>query len=177
MVCNVCAYFFHANNERGELGRNQTEIFSSVLDVMWICISCRSNSFSGGGPGTSVSRRVSLYAGHRADNPNTISVGNITEELRILRESVTFCSDKISDFEVMIKNVTDYMKLSDKLKVEKQLKCELSSLSSTLLSVKQTSRNNTIEMVGVPESEIENFIKVVQNIGCFIRYKIESSTN
>lgn len=171
-----CAKFFHANNECSDIGRNQAEIFSSVPGLMWICSACRSNSSSGGGD-TSVSRRASLHAGSRPGHVDTTSVGNITEELKLLRESVTFCSDKISDFEIMIKNVTDYMKLTDKLKAEnEQLKSELSSLSARLLLIEQTSRSNNIEIVGVPESKNENLFKIVQNIGCFIGYKIEDKT-
>lgn len=171
-----CSNSFHTNKICSELSKDQAEVFKTAIGATWICEICRSserNLNDDIGGGRSNARRSSMYGISRADN---IDSSDIHEELRIIRESVTFCSNKVSDFEATLKKLADYMKLTDKLKEENEhLKSELNAISVKMSLAEQSSRSNNIEITGVPERKNEDLVKVVQNIGCFIDYKIEDS--
>nr|CAH7741343.1 unnamed protein product [Callosobruchus chinensis] len=107
----------------------------------------------------------------------------IRTELRQLREqqnslinSVTFCSEKVSDFESKLIKIDEYIKKTEKLQAENtSLKKELSQLKLKVNDLDQISRLNNIELQGIPEKQNENLGEVLQKIGDYVNYKVDLS--
>ncbi|XP_030760040.1 uncharacterized protein LOC115885307 [Sitophilus oryzae] len=116
-------------------------------------------------------------ASTRIDNEDSPNLRIVYEELKLLRESVTFCSNKVSDFEGSINKHSDYVKLTNQLRTEnEQLKSELSKLSAKINNIEQTNRLRNVEISGVTEQTKENLVKIVQTNGNAIDFKIDEST-
>ncbi|CAH1999495.1 unnamed protein product [Acanthoscelides obtectus] len=123
---------------------------------------------AGNGMGTAVS----------TDDWMVSAMQDIKWELRQIREqqnslvsSVSFCSDKVSDFEAKLLNIDEYIRKTEKLMQENlDLKTEVTDLKKRLNDLDQASRSNNTEIQGIPEKEKENLIEVVKNIGNYINY-------
>lgn len=101
---------------------------------------------------------------------------SLETELRLLRDSVSFCSDKITDFEEILKQLALNMKQIDLLKSENmKLKSDVNTLTNKLDALEQHSRNNNIEIHGVPEVKNENLFNVLDGICKFINIDVNTS--
>ncbi|KAG5895877.1 hypothetical protein JTB14_012259 [Gonioctena quinquepunctata] len=71
-----------------------------------------------------------------------------------LIESVTFCSNKVSDFEESLKDMKTTLKIIEEVNRENEyLKKEVLTLSERMDDLEQHSRNNNIEIQGVSEKK------------------------
>ncbi|XP_044753525.1 uncharacterized protein LOC123312958 [Coccinella septempunctata] len=95
-------------------------------------------------------------------------------DMRELRNSVTFCSDKISDFENKLAKLYEVLKLANQIKMENDLlKKEVFNLQVRLDIIEQNSRLNNIEIMDIPERKNENLNDVVNKIGECVGVVIE----
>lgn len=173
--CSGCRCFYHANAQCSELKKDQSEIFRSMPGVKWLCQSCRTTSDNGSDNDRHVQevRRSSLSRRSIIGNDNVSSGSSIENELRLLRESVSFCSDKISDFESTLKQFSTALKNIEGLKVEQEkIKTDVIALSNKLNDLEQFSRNKNLEIHGVPELKNENLLKVFENICAHVNFDV-----
>ena len=100
------------------------------------------------------------------------AIENVGAELRAIREqqvvlsnSVTFCSDKVSDFEEKLNKIDDWMRATDKiLKENTKLKTDLENLESKVNDLDQAGRLNNVEIQGIPEQTNENLNNVIKKM-------------
>nr|CAH7748148.1 unnamed protein product [Callosobruchus chinensis] len=99
----------------------------------------------------------------------------IREQQVSLVDSVTFCSEKISDFETTLLKFDEYVRKTEKLIQENhELKTEVTNLQNRLNSMEQHSRTNNIEIQGVPEKRNENLMEIVKDIGKHVNCDINA---
>ena len=109
------------------------------------------------------------------------AIENVGAELRAIREqqvvlsnSVTFCSDKVSDFEEKLNKIDDWMRATDKiLKENTKLKTDMENLESKVNDLDQAGRLNNVEIQGIPEQTNENLNNVIQKISTYINYDLK----
>ncbi|XP_044765628.1 uncharacterized protein LOC123321907 [Coccinella septempunctata] len=172
---SFCNRFYHGECV-GVVGQQLDNL--RIEGISWTCPHCRGRTrASFAGPQASVSE----------DSPiGDSSLGTLEEirtELRMIREqqallleSVNFCSNKISDFEVEISKMNNYIKITDQLSNENaMMKKELEELRERINDTEQVSRLNNVEIQGVPEKRDENLFKILEKIGEHINYEMTSS--
>ncbi|XP_044764500.1 uncharacterized protein LOC123321059 [Coccinella septempunctata] len=99
----------------------------------------------------------------------------IKEQQLLFSNSVTFCSDKVSDFEVKLNRIDEWMRATGKvLGQNADLKANVTSLESRINDVEQSARSKNIEIQGIPEKSNENLIEVVKKIGDYISIDLKS---
>lgn len=133
----------------------------------WKCSGCRVSS-----PG-----RSSVLINDNDDDsgvaPGNELLRSINDQLKSLNAkyndilaSITFCSDKISDFEKSLSVLENKCKAIDDIKLEnQQLKDTVTDLQRRVDEQAQYSRLNNIEIQGVPFKEGENVYKILEAIG------------
>ncbi|CAG9815513.1 unnamed protein product [Phaedon cochleariae] len=123
----------------------------------------------------SVSSTVDVFDDndHNSGGRGEMSVANviiqIRNELRAFRlkqdelvDSVSFCSNKITDFEKTLGDVKGLVEKFDAMKEENEdLKKQVISLDSRMNMLEQYSRMNNVEIQGATERKDENLISVV----------------
>ena len=181
----ACGLSFHANSHCSDVAKNQLSVIN-IPGGRWLCQGCRSGD---AGP--------RARAGSAADSPLDLAFSSlddlrapgfsdpaelpgllksIVHEIKLLRTSVEFCSDKISDFEKKLEKLNDYYKLTDTLNRENIiLKKQISDLSYRVISLESHTRAKNVELQDIPEKNNENLINVVQKIGDHLRFRVDSS--
>ena len=72
---------------------------------------------------------------------------SIKTEMQQLRESVDFCSNKITDFEANLTKINEYFKKTDSLKAENiKLKQDIGAINKKNHNLEQSLRSNNVEM-------------------------------
>lgn len=105
--------------------------------------------------------------------PNRDLLQSIDSQLKLLNSkydtlvtSVTFCSDKISDFEKSLTLLENKCKAIDALRADNdKLKNQVMDMQKQLDDNAQYSRLYNIEVQGVPRKEGENVYKILESIG------------
>lgn len=167
-----CGEFFHANGKCADVNKDQLSLMLSLPGSLWHCQACRLRTRS---RSTDVDNDDNAIKSGYADKVDS-SMRAVYSELKLLRESVTFCSDKISDFEAALSRINEYAKITDRLQVENdKLKNDIAKLTTRVNDLEQYSRSNNVEIVGVPEKKNENLLDILSNIGAFIGYPIDES--
>ncbi|KAK9702163.1 Baculovirus FP protein [Popillia japonica] len=88
-------------------------------------------------------------------------------------QSVTFCTNKIVDFEQSLKALDDKCKAIDVVVDENaHLKSDVSKLNKVIDDLEQRSRLYNIEIQGVPHVANENLLKILEDIGGIIKFPI-----
>lgn len=152
-----------------------------VDGISWTCADCRGRS------GRSTDELQISSARPDVESPGESSSDTLQEiraELKQIREqqtmllrSVQFCCDKISDFEMEMNRLNDYIKKTDQISIENdRLKVELNILQSKVNDIEQVARLNNVEIQGIPEREGENLYKIVEKIGEYIKHDISPSS-
>lgn len=170
-----CGNFFHANTKCSDVNKECLNLLRSMPGTKWVCVGCRvgkRNSLIAADPevdvaGNSDDDRIDTSVARDVFPTSQFqgSLNKIESELILLRQSVTFCSDKVSDFEATLVKLNDYIKLTDKLKEENhKLRSEVVMLNSRVNDLEQFSRLNNLEIVGVSERKDENLYDIAQNI-------------
>lgn len=206
IICyGFCRDHYHANGICSDVTKMQLSVLESLPGAGWRCTSCRTRAssrdsvrlstmnLSTTSPGpdrSSRNGRVEAVSGVgsprdevdcnddisiQADALTTIS--RLTLEIRSLRESVNFCSDKISDFETKIAKFGEVMARVPRLEKENEsLRKEVSVLSSKIDNIEQHNRSNNIEIQNVPENTGENLLQLISKIGSHVGCPVESSS-
>ncbi|VEN42246.1 unnamed protein product, partial [Callosobruchus maculatus] len=137
--------------------------------VSWICKGCREDR---GGTSARRSMGPSLTP-LLSQSSNSTGTGVITNDWMVA--TMQDISDKVSDFEVKLANIDEYVRKTEKLMQENlALKTEVSDLKRRLNDLDQTTRSNNIEIQGVPEKEKENLYEIIQKIGSYVNYEISA---
>lgn len=178
LVCSgFCGGSYHANSTCSDVAKNQLSAINNLPGVKWICQSCRKQAKS---------RTRSSADVPEADESSVddlTSAGNksmsefmrtILREMHLLRESVDFCSNKVTDFEQKLQKFNELFKTTEALRAESGvLKGEIMQLSNRVNSLEQFNRSYNVEIQDVPEKPNENLISVVTNIASMFNYKLE----
>lgn len=187
LPCGACDKCYHANSVCSDVNKQHLSIIGTLPGGQWFCSGCRTsspahrNTRSRAGISGSLSRDDdggdAEDGGDRSftsfASMNT-EFGLLRNEVREMKRSVDFCSDKITDFEDLLKTLKDLHKLTEDLRSEnKHLKEQVSSLNSKLNSMEQHMKSNIIEIQDIPESKDENLFKVIDCIGSFIGHPLK----
>lgn len=181
-----CGNFFHANSKCSDVNKERLNLLRSMPGTNWVCFDCRSGkrcslntAAEAGDGGDSDDDRI-YTSGARDVFPTSQlqgSLNKIESELTLLRQSVTFCSDKVSDFEATLIKLNDYIKLTDKLNEDNQkLRSEVVMLNSRVNDLEQFSRLNNLEIIGVSEKKDENLYDIAKNIAKTVDFDIAEQT-
>lgn len=165
-----CRHFFHANGRCCNVNKDQLAILTSLSGTCWKCENCLRND-------RDFPRSASISDSEDPSDSKGLLLQTILDlksEMKLLRESVTFCSDKVSDFEEALKDLKKYMKLTEDLKTENNnLKKQVCDLTNQLDHMEQYSRLNNLEIQGIPEKTGENLITVMETIGIYLNFPID----
>lgn len=194
--CGQCNKFYHANSRCCELTRDIVNYLRSAPGITWSCSQCRSggsarspsrspavgdaNSESEDGAAPNVADKTVFQPAPVPEPDDTAGLADamrsIQHELRLLRESVTFCSDKVTDFEAKLGKLNDCVKATNELKAENvAMRTSLCALQARVDDMEQLSIANNLEIQGVPERASENLVTIIKSIGANINYPIENS--
>ncbi|XP_044749723.1 uncharacterized protein LOC123310324 [Coccinella septempunctata] len=130
-------------------------------------------------PGIPSPSAIALEEGGTDDDhvAGNSSVAVLASEMRSMRMSVDFCSNKISDFEAKLARFDEVLSRMAKLENENTaLKKEVSSLNMKINTLDQFSRSNNLEIQNVPEKSNENLIEIVSRIGSHLNVPVDVSS-
>lgn len=165
-----CLKFYHAKCV--DISKADIDRFS-MPGVSWTCKLCRSDAGN---------KRQSVIPADEDDSDISMSSLDVLKEIRkdvkllnnkyeSLQTSVNFCSDKVSDFELIVAKLNEKVSTIEKLTRENmELKSVITNLNNRLELVEQQVRANNLEIQGVPEKQNENLFSIIktigENIGC-----------
>ncbi|KAJ8937221.1 hypothetical protein NQ318_005925 [Aromia moschata] len=160
------------------LSADQYKQATSIPGFVWKCQICLGSSCSTVSDEDMVNDNVSPNI---SSDRITNFMSDVKSQLESLRkaqdklvDSVTFCSDKVTDFEASLKQISDNMKIIENLKQSNEnLKQQVCKLTSKVNELEQYSRLNNIEIQGVPVKNNENVLNIVENITKFLNVKID----
>nr|XP_022911980.1 uncharacterized protein LOC111422955 [Onthophagus taurus] len=173
--CVSCDLWFHAKCV--ELSKAAASALSAP-GSSWKCPGCRSSSDN--------RRRTMLphdFNRVTAPVPTLDAVYEMVREIRSelrdmkanndeLIKSVQFCSDQITDFEILLK---EKCKLIDGLSTENALlRKQVDNLSTRVADLEQYSRRNNLEIQGIPEKSDENITQIINKIGDFLEIPLKT---
>lgn len=172
-----CGAVYHANNTCSDVNKQQFATISSLPGTQWLCSTCRLQDRCQAR--TKSSSEIedefitnSDIAGGMNSMPEFMRM--IRTEMQLLRKSVEFCSDKISDFEAKIVEINDYFKATDKLRAETSKLCgDVANLSKKVNYLEQSLRSNNVEIQDIPEKADENLISLIAKIGNSINFEVK----
>lgn len=157
--------------------------------ALWFCRNCRSDREIGRPSAIGLTNPVlSSDDEDEVPSPNGTSqrtlkiVETIQSELKSLNSknsdlmaSVSFCSDQITHFEAVIKEIGKKLENLEGLARENSsLKKEVKSLNTRVDLLEQQIRMQNLEIYGIPEKSGENLLKISERIGEFIECAIEA---
>ena len=172
IICNTCGTTYHAKCA----GVNLPAI-KSAKGIFWKCTVCVNRTSKRSSiiyPSTSSEIDSNSTSNNNLDLPiDSPLIVVIREEFKSLKSqfselssSMTFCCNKIDDFEASIQQINAKFNQFEKIVAEnKQLKADVETLTHKVNSLEQRSRSNNIELHGIPESKDENLSKIVLEIG------------
>lgn len=177
---SFCGFHFHANSNCSDVNKNQLGVINSLPGGRWACELCRNSRTSTRSRTksiTEINSNSSNIAIAGDDSTEISIIQTVRQEMSLLRESVNFCSDKISDFENKLVHLDKYFKELDILKSEnKKLNNDLVELNKKVKQMEQNNRINNIELQDIPETSNENLIDTVTTIGNFLKCKVEPNS-
>lgn len=194
LQCNKCRIFLHANGRCSDATKTLVSAITNMPGSRWECVNCRSEDGTPPSSAIRVSpppdRRLSVAGNAEGDvtvAPEDLGasrllfsvkneVAAMRNDIKELRNTVTFCSDKITDFERRISKLHEVVKLANQVKMENDiLKKEVTGLQSRLDNVEQNLRLNNVEITDIPEKKNENLIEIVRKVGEFVGVVVEPS--
>ena len=167
--CDSCLSWFHVKCV--DLSKSVVTALS-FAGASWKCERCRrSPSKRASGIGADAdgdvvpSEAVTLEAVFAMVREMRSEVRDMKGRYEELLRSVTFCSDRISDFEATLNNLNEKSKLVDRLAGENaDLKSTVSALSARIEDMEQYSRRNNLEIRGIGEVAGEDIVAVFSKI-------------
>ncbi|CAG9818127.1 unnamed protein product [Phaedon cochleariae] len=157
------------------LAADQLTFIKECHNAVWICSTCKKEM--------SVTKQADLSTFRNDDITDTTGdpklqdkilkcMLDIKGEMKVFREkqddlvqSISFCSDKITDFETSLQKVNEHIKIIENLKLENQnLMRHVRTLNKRVNDLEQISRMNNIEIQGVPEKKNEDIFKIIETV-------------
>nr|XP_022905211.1 uncharacterized protein LOC111417224 [Onthophagus taurus] len=179
--CEVCKTWFHAKCV--DLGKASAAALS-VAGASWRCSICRSpvdrrasrlflpTPAPDAAVPTSAVTLEAVYGMIKEIRSDMRSMNSRYEEMV---ESMQFCSQRVSDFEVSMKRLDDRLKIINKLNDENlHLKKQVTELSGRVADLEQYSRRSNLEVQGVPEKDGEDLVAVVGSLSEFLGVPVSS---
>ncbi|CAG9825813.1 unnamed protein product [Phaedon cochleariae] len=173
-----CAASYHAKCIG--LTIDQVNLIKDCRNTTWMCDKCRNNDSSETGlhltsPGTTIESKMQQQILNFMQDIKC-EVKELRGTQADLIKSITFCTDKISDFESTLKSFNDQIKNIEKLKTDNQyLTKNVQSLNKKVSDLEQFSRMNNIEIQGVPDKKNEDIYKIIDTIHKSLGIQITSS--
>lgn len=153
--CNKCKISLHF--ACAGLRESNFRKMSAATKGKWFCINCRDSTYA-----------TSSESSHE----KKLSLENLTKSDKLLmelKESVNFMSRQFDDFNMQLRDISKTIKEvkeeNKQLKEDnKSLKNEINLVNKKINFIEQKLIENHIEIVGVPEKENEDCIKIVEEI-------------
>lgn len=171
-----CGRFYHCRCV--DISVEQLSILQAIPNARWQCPTCQdvpqSPTLQDGLDNQGVNNQQDLYA-------IMIDIKSQLNELRGKQDevltSVSFCSNKVSDFEIALSKMHEQGKIIENLKIENEnLKGEVCHFKTKLNDLEQYSRQNNLEIQGVPEKRNENLFDIVHKITDFLSVPFNPNT-
>lgn len=172
-----CGKFFHARCVN--IPASAVGVFVSP-GTSWKCPDCRSEMDASAvlledEAETDVDA-PSLSAIYKTLQRIQADIKSINNKYDALMESVNFCSDKVSDFEKALSDLSTKCQTISKIENENaNLKVEIAELRNQVQDMEQHSKLNNLEIQGVPQKDNENLFEILQKIGSTIQCNINPS--
>ncbi|KAG5862589.1 hypothetical protein JTB14_035937 [Gonioctena quinquepunctata] len=111
--------------------------------------------------------------------PNKISsnefLKSLKSEIQMLRESVDFCSNKVTDFDEKLLKMNEYSEITEKFKMENaSMRNDVLELKKQIDNLEYSTRANNVEIHEGPEKNNENLVDVTK-IGRFLNMSFLTS--
>lgn len=175
--CGKCMKFFHS------LCANiNEELFLALQSdyITWFCTQCRTDHGASSLDSADISLESNdLKAITKSDLRATINslkfelMHEITSKINLLVESVNFCSNKITDFEIKLKETNDKLMQFENIKSENErLKIEVHELNTKVHDLEQYSKLNNVIISNYPDSRNENIFDILSQMGSKIGLEI-----
>lgn len=172
----ICELFCHLRCV--DLNIEQYTILKATAGFVWKCADCRGgvdNLSQRPGVTRSKARMASVTdEDFEADNHEDLrrfmsevkrDIRSINEKQEEMLRSLTFFSDKMSDFEQTLTMIAQNSKAIEQLgATNESLKSEMAGLKSKINEMDQFSRLKNIEIQGVPVKKDENLIQILNKI-------------
>lgn len=175
LVCSDCSVEFHGSC----LGMSKADIECITVDgLVWRCTTCAST------------RRKSMRLDSSVEE-GKVTLDDLMTAIKEIKEGQKTCEkDYNTSFETLntkldenteaIKNQslkTDkYFEIIEELMTEnKQLKQKIQKLEERIEEVEQYSRNNSLEIQGIPMEQNENVLNIVKEVGKALDLEISDS--
>ncbi|KAG5869442.1 hypothetical protein JTB14_025169 [Gonioctena quinquepunctata] len=173
-----------------DVSKIQLAAISNLPGGMWACPECRrptgtrTRSHSAVDQGMIMVQAdgtadddVSGVAGNGATSTKISSnefLKSLKSEIQMLRESVDFCSNMVTDFDEKLLKMNEYFKITEKLKMENaSMRNDVLELKKQIDNLEYSTRSNNIEIHEVPEKNNENLVDVVTKIGRFLNISLD----
>lgn len=189
LPCGACERYYHANAVCCDVNKQHLSLIGTLPGGRWLCGGCRThspaprrNTRSQKGIAASLSRdddgddgeELADRSGDRSFSSMNAELELLRSEIREMRRSVDFCSNKISDFEDLVRNLKGLNKLVEDLKSEnKHLREQMTSLNVKMNAIEQHTKSNSVEIQDIPESKGENLFQIVDCIGNFLGHPLK----
>lgn len=166
--CGDCRSFFHASCA----GLASTDLkLLTIEGLSWACIKCRPQTKPAYIIGDITEDCGSASNSNQYDtlfNMLTNIQGNLKtlqDDFRKIEESTNFCSNKVTDFELILSGLQENFKCTQALKQENQdLKAELNAQSIRISELEQRSRLDNLEIQGIPEQKDEDMYSTLDTV-------------
>lgn len=172
-----CDSSYHANSTCSDINKTQVTALN-MPGVKWTCRACRGSAGTrtrSTADGDGAALLLDAPAASELDFPGFVQ--SMKKEMELLRQSVDFCSNKISDFETKLSKFNDLFKVTETLKTENStLKNKVAELSDRMISLEQFNRSYNIEIQDIPEKPDENLLKIATDIGNMFNHRLEMAT-
>ncbi|KAG5878051.1 hypothetical protein JTB14_021204 [Gonioctena quinquepunctata] len=185
-----CSAFYHANSVCSDVSKNQLAAISSLPGGMWACPECRRPTGTRTRSHSALDQgMIMVQADGTADDDASGVAGNgatptkissneflksLKSEIQMLRESVDFCSNKVTNFDEKLLKMNEYFKITGKLKKENaSMRNDVLELKKQIDNLEYSTRSNNIEIHEVPEKNYENLVDVVTKIGRFLNMSLD----
>ena len=171
-----CGSSYHANSTCSDVAKTQLSTLNSLPGVKWICPSCRKSRRDRAGSTADAAGSDAPFSGDVSDQGMPAFMRTIKQEMQLLRDSVDFCSDKITDFEQKLLKFNDLFKTVETIKMENTfLKNEVVQLTNRLNNIEQFNRSYNIELQDISEKPGENLVSIVTQVADLFKFKLNTS--
>lgn len=172
--CGKCSLSFHTLCAK--INDHQYQVLQSDF-IIWHCEKCRAEHPSDTRTPLTSFEQLSgnLESIPWFETLKTKILTEINSKFDAILKSVTFCSDKISDFELKMNQMNEKIKTIDNLQKENlDLKNKIATLDMRVNDMEQYSKLNNLIIHNIPESRSENVLDVVKTIADRIGVPINS---
>lgn len=177
----TCGSSFHANSTCCEMSKIQLTTLKELTGARWSCSTCRKcpsqhqmsrTRSNDAGDGTA----TDIVIAAAADGSMKDLLDALTKNIESLRDSVEFCSNKITDFEQKLSNIHKLSKNIDSLQFENTaLKEKVSRMEKKLDNIEKFNRSYNIELQDIPETPNENLMDIANKVAIMLNFNLNTA--